>query len=753
MSQPHFTRSKRTSKSAPAKAKTNDVVRSSKKLKTAPKSQSKISFDSPTKTVKAKPAIRLTEVQMANLAAVMGTWEPSLREAILADMAVDQAGKFATESSASTPRVKQVDKVNDETSEDKKGKKRASPRLSPGTLLPPPKGKELSLTPMVSLSGSATSKETSPEPVPPPLEHTSSPTRAPAPSSSPDVEVIPEAPEVFASSSTNEHLAACCAKRTLKVGGSKSDKIARLRAFTDGKSLTPNLNEEQINTAVKSQLVAWCAKYGILTSSSSGMQMSLLERIGVHEKKTRIFPTKPKSSVDMNMMLTDQKVLDELSHQLSKATGSDVIVDPQHIRIDDDEIRDCMGLLVEDYETAFKSGLAKSGDGLLWEMVAFTHLLRRNNPPQSKEELSLFIQKGEFKFHAVDPSVDSVQLFFEWKGTLQKNKTFNVFCESKGANCTNQSCCPKELFYRSYVNYLNLVMKAANNCDLKLWVHACDASKAWIRAMKKRQLENNRTESGSAMWELQDVEELDALFADRRRRGGSLYDRTLNAQYALIFGMLVHGPQRGADVVKYLNAYTESSTLRGVEWTRIAVPNEKSRKIAVMAAFKSGEKMFDVPMLLRNYLSLLDESNIRMTTKASAEQDTSVSLFPELYQKTDGSAGVRPNEKFEPGNIETSRSRWPCVSVDKLNAFLTDQVRFGLSDKLRVHGLRGSKAYLAYKESGDPEVINKRMGWQPNSNMHKRYARIAQMQAMNAPFQQPVEFKEMTSFNWKHLDA
>jgi hypothetical protein len=254
------------------------------------------------------------------------------------------------------------------------------------------------------------------------------------------------------------------------------------------------------------------------------------------------------------------------------------------------------------------------------------------------------------------------------------------------------------------------------------------------------------------MWDLQDVEDLDAFF-DSRRTLGTLFERTLNAQRATIFAMLIHAPQRAADVIKYLNAHVEFAEHRGAQWVRILAPNEKSRQLAVRAAFKKGERLMDVYGWLSTYLSLMDQAGISMTTKATTEGDNSVILFPELLEK-DGELVVFDNPDFKESHIETDMLRWPCVSTTKLNNFLVYMSEFhGFNSDLRVHGLRGSKAFIAFMQLNDQKAVNDRMGWQPSSDMGRRYARMAQIQALNSNTEEPLEFKEIASFDWSFLNT
>jgi hypothetical protein len=439
-----------------------------------------------------------------------------------------------------------------------------------------------------------------------------------------------------------------------------------------------------------------------------------------------------------------------LAAQMAKALGNSVTLSGDELCVDDDEMHECLQLLVPGYDTVFKSKIANDGDNLFYELLVFSYIIQHKHPiPTSRAEMLDFMTGVGSEFSTIEPQVDSVQLFFEWRGDLQKNRTYNVFCCKD--DCSGR-CCPREYFYKTIINYIALMRKSAAKFGLERWSFTLSNTKAYVSTVKKRQLTNHRDESGSAMWDLQDVEELDAFF-EARKGEGSDYDRVRNAQFATIFAMLVHAPQRAADVVKYLNAHVEFAEHRGVEWIRILVPNEKSRQLAVRAAFKQGERLLDVTKWLSTYLSFMSEYGITMQSEASRKVDTSVLLFPEIHDDN-GTPLVYFDPQYDAGNIETDMLHWPSVSTGRLNNFLIDAATdHGINPDLRVHGLRGSKAFIAMMQLNDQKAVNDRMGWQPTSDMGRRYARLAQIQAMNAKTETPLEFKEIASFDWSLLNT
>ena len=126
--------------------------------------------------------------------------------------------------------------------------------------------------------------------------------------------------------------------------------------------------------------------------------------------------------------------------------------------------------------------------------------------------------------------------------------------------------------------------------------------------------------------------------------------------------------------------------------------------------------------------------------------------FPLFQKDADNEPFVAPVESISPNDATLSHKRWPTPTTSSMNTWLIGlATEFGFEHRqLRMHGLRGSKAYLEYLRTNDFNQVCERMGWAKNSSMPLRYARIKQLQASQVT-PSAGQYKELVGFNWTPL--
>jgi hypothetical protein len=263
------------------------------------------------------------------------------------------------------------------------------------------------------------------------------------------------------------------------------------------------------------------------------------------------------------------------------------------------------------------------------------------------------------------------------------------------------------------------------------------------------------------MWTHSDVQGVFNILMNNRY-SGSLFEKATLAQYALLLSMGVNGAQRMSDFTSLLFKHLQASVKDGKTWLRVIFPKEKSRSAASKEVFNS-ESMnscqYNTIFWFELYVGWMEEAGINFAELPFFDSDLpahttrSAKLFPVLHNDK-GQPVVKPNTKFAAGNAATADRRWPSVTTQSVNVWLIKLcITYELSPELRVHGLRGSKAYLAFMEFGNPEQVRERMGWKPGSRMAQKYARIKQFQALHAATSSLPKLKETVGFDWKNLDA
>ena len=290
-----------------------------------------------------------------------------------------------------------------------------------------------------------------------------------------------------------------------------------------------------------------------------------------------------------------------------------------------------------------------------------------------------------------------------------------------------------------------------------------DQTRAYISACRKRQLKCGRGGDESTMWTHHDVHAVFDVLENKRGKGETAYDNLKLAQYATILSMAVNGSPRCTDTTTLLNKHLQFSDKGGIQYIRTIYPKEKSRIGASKEVFSDTSKdscQYNTVKWFGHYLQELKNADITLSEctfyaeGTDAHTTRSAHTFPVIYKDKHGDPIIKPNLKYTRGNAKTSHLRWPTVSTSSINVWLLQLCTdWDLSQELRVHGLRGSKAYLAFMQFGNPEAVRVRMGWQPGSKMAEKYARIKQFQSLHAAITPLPEYKETVGFEWRHLDA
>jgi hypothetical protein len=265
------------------------------------------------------------------------------------------------------------------------------------------------------------------------------------------------------------------------------------------------------------------------------------------------------------------------------------------------------------------------------------------------------------------------------------------------------------------------------------------------------------------MWTHDDVHAVFDVLENKRGKSSSAYENIKLAQYATILSMAVNGSPRCTDTTTLLNKHLQFSENGGKQYIRTIYAKEKSRVGASKEVFSdttTATCQYNTVKWFNHYLQELTNADIILADTpffeegANAHSTKSAHTFPVIYKDKNGDPIIKPNLKFKAGNAKTSHLRWPTVSTGSINVWLLQLcIDWGLSQELRVHGLRGSKAYLAFMQFGNPEAVRVRMGWQPGSKMAEKYARIKQFQALHSAITPLPEFKEVVGFEWRHLNT